>query len=76
MITLKIGSPKDLDGADLVRLIARAQDREAKLSRNHQTVDNPERKPKTTLSNKLAGWFLAAVGLFFVVHLIVALVKR
>ena len=76
MITLKLGSPKDLDGADLVRLIARAQDREAKLSRNHQTVDNPERKPKTTLSNKLAGWFLASIGLYIAIHIIIALVRR
>ena len=75
MITLKIGSPKDLDGADLVRLIARAQDREMKLKRIPQAVERPE-KTKTSLSNKLAGWFLLGVGLYIFIHVIVALARR
>jgi hypothetical protein len=67
---------KDLDGATLCQLIARAQDREAKLSRHLQAVPAPEPKPKMTMGNKLAGWFLSAVGLYIVVHIIVALVRR
>ena len=73
MMTLKLSNPKDIDGSDLVRLIARAQDREAKLTHNPQEVAP---KSKTTIGNKIAGWFLAAVGLYIVIHIIVALVRR
>jgi hypothetical protein len=67
---------KDLDGATLCQLIARAQDREAKLSRHLQAVPAPEPKPKMTMGNKLAGWFLGAVGLYITIHLIIAMVRR
>jgi hypothetical protein len=76
MITITVNKKtKDLDGADLVRLIARAQDREAKLSRHLQAVPTPEPKTKMSMGNKIAGWFLAGVGLYVFIHVIIALVN-
>jgi hypothetical protein len=73
MMTLKLGNQKDIDGSDLVRLIARAQDRESKLARNPQEVAP---KQKASIGNKIAGWFLASIGLYIAIHVIVALVRR
>jgi hypothetical protein len=69
-------SQKEINGATLVRLISRAEDREEQRAKHLQLVPKPDPKPKTTIGNKLAGWFLAAVGLYIVVHIIVALVRR
>ena len=67
---------RNIDGADLMRLIARAQDREDKRKRHLQVVEKPEIKSKTTLGNKIAGLFLSLVGLYIAIHIIVALVRR
>jgi hypothetical protein len=67
---------RDLDGATLCQLIARAQDREDKLKRHLQAVPSSEPKPKTTMGDKIAGWFLTIITLVFVVQVIIAWVKR
>ena len=67
---LIIRKTRDLDGATLCQLIARAQNRDMARMEKH-----PEMKAPMTRGNKAALWGLCAVGLWFVVNVIVAAVK-
>ncbi len=65
---------RELNGSTIVRLMAKAQERESKPV--IQEVKPEEPKPKTTLGNKFAGWFLAAVALFFLIHVLISFAKN
>lgn len=65
-------SHKEVGGADLIRLIARARERELKKSLNDQ---EPERPEKTSYAKEIVKGLLVLIAGYIGIMLIVGLVR-
>ena len=69
-------SHKRIEGADLIRLIARAQDREDKLARHPQEVEREGEPVQSKWWQLIAKGLFGGVALMLVIHLLAWAVRR